>query len=168
MSVADCLDGLRHLHPQDRGYTWTKPDGTISSRIDLILFPNQWAHEMGRADTLPCPYSDHSAVTLSFQVPNTNLPGPSYWKLNVSILDEREYRARITALWRQWQTRRHEYDSIQMWWDLGKIKIRDETTRYCKARARGERSERHSALTKLALLRSEFDQGRTSVLTRMR
>ena len=107
-------------------------------------------------------------MTLSFQVPDTIPLGPSYWKLNTSVLDEPDYRELITSLWRGWQSRRSEYDSPLIWWDLGKIKIRDIQMRYCKARACKRRSERQSLLDELVSLRSQFELGRTSVLTRMK
>ena len=34
------MDVWRHLHPDLRAFTWLKPDGSLSSRIDLIGFPS--------------------------------------------------------------------------------------------------------------------------------
>ena len=34
------LDVWRHLHPDLRAYTWLRPDGSLSSCMDLIGFPS--------------------------------------------------------------------------------------------------------------------------------
>ena len=34
-----CIDAWRYLHPTSAGFSWTRPDGSISSRIDLIDCP---------------------------------------------------------------------------------------------------------------------------------
>ena len=37
-----CIDIWRYLHPSSSGFTWTKADGSLSSRIDLIGCPYIW------------------------------------------------------------------------------------------------------------------------------
>ena len=57
-------DIWRHLNPDLPGYTWLKPDGSISSRIDMIGCPVSWLHLVENISIFPCPYSDHSALVL--------------------------------------------------------------------------------------------------------
>ena len=82
-----CIDIWRYLHPSSSGFTWTKADGSLSSRIDLIGCPYIWVASVSACDILPCPCSDHCAVVLSVSVPNVVPPGPGLWKLNVSVLE---------------------------------------------------------------------------------
>ena len=80
------LDVWRHLHPDLRAYTWLKPDGSLSSRIDLIGFPSICLHLVSSCSIVPCPFSDHDAVFLVFSIPELFPRGPGRWKLYVSIL----------------------------------------------------------------------------------
>ena len=41
-----CIDIWRYLHPSSSGFTWTKADGSLSSRIDLIGCPYIWVLEI--------------------------------------------------------------------------------------------------------------------------
>ena len=70
-----CIDIWRYLHPSSSGFTWTRADGSLSSRINLIGCPY-----VSACDILPCPFSDHCAVVLSVSVPSVVPPG--LWKLN--------------------------------------------------------------------------------------
>ena len=67
----DCciVDVWRYLNPRVAAFTWFKPDGTLSSRIDLIGFPFPWLHHISPCSILPCPYSDHSGVLCVCAIP---------------------------------------------------------------------------------------------------
>ena len=41
-SECSVVDVWHSLHPTDQCFTWTKPDGSIASRIDLIDCPSAW------------------------------------------------------------------------------------------------------------------------------
>ena len=70
-----CIDASRYLHPTSTGFSWTRPDGSISSRIDLIGCPYIWVSSMSSCDFLSCPYSDHCALLFSVFVPGIVPPG---------------------------------------------------------------------------------------------
>ena len=63
------VDAWRHCHPTSKSFTWTKWDGSISSRIDLIGVPNSWVSFISSSTICPCPFSDHSMVSPSFSTP---------------------------------------------------------------------------------------------------
>ena len=44
------------------GFSWTRPNGSISSRINLIGCPYIWVLSMSSCDFVSCPYSDHCAL----------------------------------------------------------------------------------------------------------
>lgn len=74
----DCcvLDIWRALHPSLRGYTWDRPDGSLSSRIDFVGCPYSWASSVESCDIYPCPFSDHSALIFCTSIPDAIPPGP--------------------------------------------------------------------------------------------
>jgi len=49
-------------------------------------------------DIVPRPFSDHCALKFSVSVPDVIPRDPGLWKVNVSILEEREYFYIISGL----------------------------------------------------------------------
>ena len=168
MTSLHCFDGWRHLHPSEQCFTWDKPDGSISSRIDLVLFPSPWIHLLSSCSIVPCPHSDHRATVTRFALPRTFATGPSYWKFNTSLLDDQQYMSSISTFWKQWQNERADFADIRLWWDVGKIKLRQLTMSFSKRRAREKRSERQSLTKELASLRLLIDQGHANHLPRLK
>ena len=73
------LDGWRHLHPDLRAYTWLKPDGSLSSRIDLIGFSSTCLHLVSSCSIVSCPFSHHDAVFPGFSIPELFPRGLGRW-----------------------------------------------------------------------------------------
>ena len=99
-----CIDIWRYLHLSSSGFTWTKADGSLSSRIDLSGCLYIWVALgcvgfVSACDILPCPFSDHCAVVLSVSVHSVVPHGPGLWKLNVSVLEKEEYFQLIRDFW---------------------------------------------------------------------
>ena len=63
----DCcvVDIWRELHPGVSAFSWCRPDGALASSIDLIGCPYVWVPHVSSADILPCPFSDHCALSFS-------------------------------------------------------------------------------------------------------
>ena len=97
---SDCCvaDIWRILHPNIPGFSWSRSDGLLSSRIDIIGCPYPWLHHVTSCDLIPCPYSDHCAVLLVCPVPEPLSCGPGRWKLNISILKDEEFSSLVIKL----------------------------------------------------------------------
>lgn len=163
-SECSVVDVWRSLHPTDQCFTWTKPDGSIASRIDLIGCPSAWVPFVSSSDILPCPFSDHSAVTLTWSLPGSISRGPGLWKLNCSVLDYPDFISLFSSFWSSWQSRRQSFSSPLLWWDRGKARIKDLTINFCKQRSQARHLER-DLLSKLAShLKCQIDNGATSPL----
>ena len=65
-----CEDIWRYLHPFSSGFTWSRADGSLSFRIDLIGCPFAWVSSVSACDIVPCPFSDHCALAFSVSVPD--------------------------------------------------------------------------------------------------
>ena len=152
------LDIWRFLHRTQNCFTWSRWNGLVASRIDLFGVPFSWVPAVSTCDILPFSFSDHCAVHLSVSVPETIVPGPGLWKLNLVVLDEPEYLAMISNFWTFWRTRCFFFPSLEEWWDEGKREIKRLSVAYCKRRASAKRSPRD--LVRLAeFLKSQVDSG---------
>ena len=99
-----CLDIWRYLHPTNQGFTWSRADGLVSSRINLISCPYAWMASASTCDIVPCPFSDHCALVLSIDPPNVTPPGPGLWKINSAVLQDSAYASTVTDFWLDWRS----------------------------------------------------------------
>ena len=127
-----CVDAWRYLFPSRPGFTWTRSDGVVSSRIDLIGCPTVWAPFISFCDIMPFPFSDHCGLRFSISVPDVVSPGPSLWKPYTSILEEDGYCQLIRDFWADWKYRRPSFPTVMDWWELGKYKVKGITIAFCK------------------------------------
>ena len=154
-----CIDAWRYLHPTSAGFSWTRPDGSISSLIGLIRRPYIWVSSMSSCDFVSCPYSDHCAVLFSVFVPGIVPPVPGLWKLNASILNEDDYVQLITSYWGVWRTKMLTFSSLAKWWEAGKREIQHITRDFCVCRASETRASRNLLCRLADHLKLWFDKG---------
>ena len=117
----------RYLHPSSSALTWSRWDGSMSSRIDLVGCPYSWGSSVSSCEIFPCPFSDHCAVQLCVSVPDVVPPGPGLWKLNTSILEDDAYVESVSSLWLSWKSRQLDFPSLAKWWEEGKSRIKGLT-----------------------------------------
>ena len=92
-------------HKDIAGYTWCDASNTPKSRIDFIFISKYFIYDIGNISyiivrRIPGTHSngsrmsDHRLLKLFIKISENNR-GPGYWKLNVSYLDNEEYRVGI-------------------------------------------------------------------------
>ena len=85
--------------------------------------------------------SDHSAVTLHFNNIEKQKHGPSYWKLNASLLDDDNFVELINESVPDWIEEFEAVKDKRVLWDLIKYRIRQVTINFSKERARNRRGK---------------------------
>ena len=157
---ASCvIDIWRYLHPSSSRFTWSRWNGSLASRIDLIGVPYVWVSSVLSCDILPCPFSDHCAVLLSVSVPDVIPPGPGLWKLNTSILEDEEYVILITDAWLSWRASILRFPSLSKWWEEGKSLIKGLTIKYCCSRSATRSRNRDLLVRLIDHLKAKVDAG---------
>ena len=156
------VDVWRHLHPHSSSFTWQRPDGSFSSRINLVGCPLPWLHHVKACDIIPCPYSDHAAVLLVCPIPVPKPRGPGRWKFNASLLKDAAFVKEVENFWAYW-TLRKPSSPLQSWWDKGKKRLKSIAIGFgttCKA----QHSDSRSLLSSLTShLNEQIDNGRVSL-----
>ena len=130
------IDSWRYYNPNLRDFTYfhpTKPQ--CKSRIDYILLNKTLNKYVKDINIFPAPVPDHKCVQAKIIIPKC-ARGPGYWKLNVSILAEIDYKDMITEIINT--TIEHYYDhlSARDLLDFLKIRIKESTIKYCTLRNR--------------------------------
>ena len=160
----DCcvVDIWHERHANDSAFTWFRPDGALASRIDLIGCPYAWVPYVSSVDILPCPFSDHCA--LSWALPNSVPPSPGLWKLNRSVLDEAEYIDLISTFWSYWQSPQSSFSSLTGWWDSSNSHIKHININNFVNHSKSKLVERDILSILAAHLKVHIDSGRLSFL----
>lgn len=156
------VDIFRYLHPSTPGYTWSKWNGTLASRIDLVGIPSHWVSSVSACSVVPCPFSDHCGVLASVTVPDSIPSGPGLWKLNTAVLKEAEYVRLISDFWQAWHGSVDNFSTLAKWWDAGKSRLKGLTIRYCKSRSAGGARNRSLLADLVAHLKTKVDAGSVS------
>ena len=61
---------------------------------------------------------DHSAILLSINGIEEQIHGPSFWKFNASLLDDRDYITLINSKYEVWVEEFKDIDDPRLFWDL--------------------------------------------------
>jgi len=131
-------------------YTWRGKGQGINSnsqyihrRLDFFLVWDELQPFVVECDIIPAPSTDHSAITLNIKYIQEHKRGPSFWKLNNSLLNDEAY---IIGLKAHLKTIRQSLNiegviSYQLRWEYIKYEIRKFSMKYSKAQAVRRRSK---------------------------
>lgn len=158
------VDVWRCLHPSVSAFTWSRWDGSLSSRIDLFGCPFPWISSVVACDILPCPFSDHCAVLFSVNVPRAVSRGPGRWKLNISYLDDDDYVSLISDFLVDWRRHQNRFSSLAKWWEACKAQIKGLSISYGVAKSRACHGQRDLLVRLADHLKSKVDLGISSCL----
>lgn len=84
---------------------------------------------------------------------NEKKRGPSYWKLNSSILEnKKDYKNKVTSFWQKWQKRKQKYNVPTIWWDNGKTFTQGLTKDFCTELKETKKEQLHQLQLELQTL----------------
>ena len=127
-------DVWKLLHPDDRDYKYIDSSfRNNNSRIDILCVCPELENlvQLCIHKITPCP--DHKAVLMSFE-DKERKRGKGYWKLNVSILKEEDYREIIQNTIEETFSEYMDNVDKSLIWELTKIRVKEITIKYCKSR----------------------------------
>ena len=127
--AAAVTDIWRYLHPVSSSFTWSRWDGTATLRIDLMGCPYAWLSNVSSSEIIPCPFSDHCAISMGFSIPETAPLGQG------------------------------AYPTLAKWWDAGKSRIKGITIAYCAQKTKKESATCDLLTRLACHLKSRVDAG---------
>ena len=150
------IDVWRQNNPYKKQFSWSTTDQTLQSRIDRIYVSHDLIPNNPHSTFINFPWSDHDIVTSIITVPDTPQPGPGTWKLNTSLLDDKNYVNIINQFLVQWREEKCCFDELPKWWDMGKLHIKSITREYASNK------NRQSKL-KVAQAQKELDEEQNKI-----
>ena len=67
---------------------------------------------------------------VNMQIKKTNISGKGYWKLNTSILKQKNFQKLFKLFCKDWQAQINKYSSLNLWWEIGKINLKRMAIRF--------------------------------------
>ena len=137
----DLVDIWRVRNPQTKRFTWRQKSPFIQRRLDYWLISDCCQEDIEKSDIVPSINSDHSAVVLHLNSIDKQRHGPSFWKFNGSLVNDVNYVTLINESVPIWLNEFKDIDDKRLLCDLIKYRIRQETIKYSKKRAREKREK---------------------------
>ena len=121
------VDSFRKTNGNEIMFTWGRENSC--SRLDRVYVSSHISNRLVYSSIVRCPYSDHDAYCTSIMTSKVKQQS-AYWHFNVSLLKDKIFVNIIIKFWRKWQEMICKYDDIRLWWDIGKIKIKELSQQY--------------------------------------
>ena len=123
----DLVDIWRVRNLETKRFTSRQKTPIIQRRLDFWLVDNALQEEIDQADIVPSIKSDHSTILLSINGIGEQIHGPSFWKFNASLLDDKDYVTLINSKYEVWVEEFKDIDDPRLFWDRIKYKIPQDT-----------------------------------------
>ncbi len=120
-------------------------NGLVQSRIDYWLISNHLLYDYTCQDIKPGIRSDHSIVTLKFEIKNSIKNGRGFFKFNCSLLKDTVYVEKINNLIDNYIKQNKNDPNIALKWDYLKCDIRGATISYASYKSK----QKHKLTTEL-------------------
>ena len=70
-------------------------------------------------------------MSVTFQISEENSRGSGIWKMNTSILKQKQFKETCQSFWEYWQKEKIEYKNHNAWWDAGKMYLKTIIINFC-------------------------------------
>ena len=84
----DLIDIWRIRNPNSKLFTWRQKKPLVQRRLDFWLISDLCQDEIEETGIKTAVRTDHSATVISFNSLDEQMRGPSYWKINSSLMED--------------------------------------------------------------------------------
>ena len=141
MSENDLCDIFRVRNPDMKSYTWCQKTPFKQCRFDYFLISDQLQDQIDQVDIIPSIQSDHSTLKLKICGAKCSSKGPSYWKLNNSLLQDKVFIELMKSEIPKFYQESEELRNPMMRWKYLKYKVRDFSKQYSVDKAREQKAK---------------------------
>ena len=160
------IDVWRVMNPTEKRFTWrgNTKKGRVFSRLDFWLISTHMIYDLVNTDILPSIKTDHSLISLSFEIKNSISKGKGFWKFNGELLKDAEYVATIKNILNECKNMHKDFTNKAMLWDYVKCEIRGATISYSAYAAKRRREQGQFLSRQLKFLEEKIDSGNDSLI----
>ena len=131
-AVFEINDIWRIKNPEKKRFTWRQKTPNIQCRLDFFLVSESLYDSVENTDILPSMISDHSPIYLGLKFIPKIVNGAGLWKLNLSLLDDKQYCEKLEINLKSWQTKYSFIENKNTIWELIKYEIRQFSICFAK------------------------------------
>ena len=122
------IDMWRKTNPYKRYFNYRNANNTIHSRLDRIYITK--TIKTLNCQIIPTTISDHDSVLVTIQVNIQTPKGPGIWKLNTTILKEKQFQNTLKIFWSSWTKEKPKYENHDDWWEIGNMYFKNMAIEY--------------------------------------
>ena len=128
LQTHDLCDVWRRLHDHKRQYTWTHCRGNLISmaRLDRFYCFKHNLNIFRKCSILPVGFTDHAMVACNVFI--SKLKSRSAY--NTSLLCDAHFKDVFKFFWSSFKGRKSDFISLKLWWDCGKVEIKQLCQQY--------------------------------------
>jgi len=165
MDELHLVDIWRNKNMNAREYTWSQSSPMVACRLDMWLIPLQMTQLVKSVKIETSIQSDHKMISLEIASEQEELRGPGYWKLNTSVLKEKQYQEMIRKTIKELREEPEQRDIDPRYqWEEIKYVIRQKSMDYCKKRATQRKAKEKKIQTRLQALEKELHELNSDVV----
>ena len=75
-------------------------------------------------------------MSVTIQVNIQTPKGPGIWKLDTTILKQKQFQNIFNTFWISWTKEKPKYENHSDWWEIGKIYFKNMATEYSTGKSR--------------------------------
>ena len=136
------VDTWRQCNTLAKQFTWSRNES--KSRIDTFYISKSIVSRIKSSSIEPhFNFSDHCLVTLCLSFKSIGNRNP-VWCFNSSLLQDEVFCEIVNNYWLTWRNEKSRFNTIQLWWDIGKLKIKDLTKQYTSKLSNNYKRTKHS------------------------
>ena len=75
-------------------------------------------------------------MSVTIQVNIQTPKGPGIWKLDTTILKQKQFQNIFNTFWISWTKEKPKYENHSDWWEIGKIYFKNMATEYSTEKSR--------------------------------
>lgn len=155
MSDEGLVDVWRLQNPEKRLYTYRKENPTnYHARLDLFLVSDTLVNFVSKTDIHASYISDHATPSLEVS-PNLVQRGKGYWKMNVSLLNDKEYIKEINHIIVN-TLEENSQENVKLRWEMLKMNVRGHTIQYASRRKKLAETEQKDMENQLKWLQEQL------------
>ena len=98
----DLIDIRRIRNPDSKLFTWRQKKPLVQRRLDFWLISDVCQDEIEETGIKTAVRTDHSAIIISFNSLDEQMRGPSFWKINSSLMEDEHYVSAINEKIPEW------------------------------------------------------------------
>ena len=159
-SFADSLsleDVFRVKNPSTKLFTWFNGQHLVGCCLDRFYTPIAWRSQVRDHACDPFSYSDHHMVSIKLQLGHSNPHGRGVWKFNTRLLKSDDFCAAVNNFWPQWQLEKPVFTDPRVWWDAGKLILKEIAIAHSVAAGKTRKCERAALKREFRDLQSRAD-----------